>query len=260
MISITISESDNNLYPFSKQLWDDPQVVYHGTWSTYGSRIESEGFAHPELPFDYSHVLAIVEAGDALGIGSFASDMREPNPFLSTVANYWGARCYSTDKGGELVRMVIKDTHTIEGICTVEERRLALKARWENGLKTSPCHELTLRAVQLLNDGQALQQLADRVKEARAGIEAMTNGGSPVVYALRVEPQWFPDLWDRYIYHWERGHRGSVELRCRRELVTSDRIVAKAMHPNGTDPDFQPDGFTTWKQLGLLPWTKTETE
>lgn len=255
MISVTISDKNDNLYPFSKQLWDDPQVVYHGSWSAYSLRIEAEGFVHPELPFDYRHVLTIVEAGDALGIGSFASGTFEPNPMLSMVGNFWGARCYSTDKGGELVRMILKDSYSIEAICTIDERRLELKGHWEDGLRGSPHHEATLKVVQLLSDRQALQDMATRVREARKGLEAATDGGFPVVYALHVEPQWFPSTWERYLYHWEGGHRGMVELRCRRDLISADRIIARAMYTCGTDPSFQPDGFETWKQLGLLPWT-----
>ncbi len=260
MISFTISDRYDNLYPFAKELWDDPKIVYHGSWSTYSQRIDAEGFIHPELPFDYRYVRMVVEAGDALGIGSWASDSPEPNPILSTVANFWGARCYATDNGGELVRMVLKDTHTIEAICTIEESRVALKTRWENGLKGSPNHGPTLKAVRLLSDHQALQQMAQRMNHARAGIEKATNGGFPVVYALRVDSQWFPDLWELYIHHWKKGHRGAVELRCRRDLITVDRVVAKAMYPNGTDSDFQPDGFETWKQLKLLPWARESSE
>jgi hypothetical protein len=43
MISVAIDDPKSNLYPFSKQLWDDPQVVYHGTWSAYSARIEADG-------------------------------------------------------------------------------------------------------------------------------------------------------------------------------------------------------------------------
>lgn len=257
MISKSINDATDDLYPFPKRLWDDPHVVYHGSWSRYSQQIEAEGFVHVNFPFDYCHVLAVVDAGNALGIGSFASNTLEPNPMLSMTANYWGARCYSTDAGGELVRIILKDIHTIEAICTIEERRFALKTRWENGLKGSPHHAPTLAAVQLLGDHQALQQMAERMREARKGIKAATDGGFPVVYALRVETEWFPDLWERYIYNRKRRHPSVVELRCRRDIITVDRIVAKAAYPNGTDSNFQPDGFKTWKQLGLLPWSRT---
>lgn len=108
-----------------------------------------------------------------------------------------------------------------------------------------------------MNDSE-MNALCTAVRLACQKIESVTTGGFPVVYALRVEPQWFPTSWEAYIHHWEQGHRGAVELRCRRDLITADRIVAKAMYPNGTDPDKQWDGFETWKQLGLLPWDRDD--
>src|SRR5262249_35483601 len=95
---------------------------------------------------------------------------------------------------------------------------------------------------------------------AREAIEKVIARGFPVVYALQVDEDWFPTLWEAYIYHWRDGDRNAIELRCRRDMITPDRIVAKAIYPNSTDPDFQPDGFETWKQLGLLPWLRSEAD
>ena len=104
-----------------------------------------------------------------------------------------------------------------------------------------PGDAATLKAVEFLADKNAVQVTGHRVTQAREAIESVVCGGFPVVYALSVEPEWFGEKWDRYLAHWEEGNRAAVELRCPRDRVSPDRIVAKAMFPNGTDPDFLGD-------------------
>ena len=106
-----------------------------------------------------------------------------------------------------------------------------------------------MKAVEILGDKEALQGLCREVRHAREAIEELTKGGFPVVYALRVEPEWFPDSWERYMYNWKDGDRGAVELRCRRELLSKGRLLGKVLYPNGTDKHIQWDGFETWEEL-----------
>jgi hypothetical protein len=87
--------------------------------------------------------------------------------------------------------------------------------------------------VELLEIPGALNELCGQVRAARESVEAVIKGGFAVVYALRVEPHWFGDLWARYEYNWQDG-RSAVELRCRRNLITPDRIAARVVYPNGT--------------------------
>jgi len=262
MISVTITDRDDDVYPFPKQLWDDPQVVYHGTWSVYSPRIEAEGFGHAELPFDHQDIATVMQARQALDLGSraevfFAKTPGQTRAELSMSGNFWGARVYATDGGGEAVRLTIEDAKNFESFCASVETRAAKRGQWEDALRHYPTHGPTREALELLIDDAKMSALCTKVRLARQRIESVAAGGFPAVYALHVEPQWFSNSWERYIYHWEQGLRNAVELRCRRNLITRDRIAGKAMYPNGTDPVKQWDGFVTWKQLGLLPWDKT---
>jgi hypothetical protein len=262
VISATINDSQNNLYPFPEELWDNPEIVYHGTWSVYSARIETDGFVHPDLPFDDRHVATVMHAREALGMGFraanfFSTSRGKARAELSMTGNFWGARVYATDGGGEVIRLTIKDATDFESFCASPDRRSVKRSEWEEALRQHPTHLPTRKTLELLKNDAAMDVHCANVRSAREAIENVIAGGFPVVYALRVKPQWFPTLWEPYMYQWQDDHRGK-ELQCPRELITADRIVAKAMYPKGTDKDFQPEGFETWKHLGLLPWL-TET-
>jgi len=259
MDTITISDSTDRSFPFSRAMFEDPHVVYHGTWSAYSGRIESAGFGGFALPFDHGDVEAIMHAWEQVGIlGGYAKDVffartpGSPRNELSMAGNFWHARAYATDGGGEVVRMMLKEAKEFEALGSEDMKRLALKSHWQQGLKNSPGHPATLRAVEFLEDNEALRAACKRVTNARKGIENIVRGGFPVVYALSVEPQWFGEAWETYLVNWKDGHRARVELRCLRDLISVDRIVAKAMYPNGTDPDFLPDWIRTWTDAEFL--------
>jgi hypothetical protein len=250
---VKIIDPGDPRFPFGKELWADPHVVYHGTWSAFSARIEADGFGHPELPFDDEDIASIMRARQAIGWGSYAptffGDNPGPRQELSMTGNFWHARAYSTDGGGEVIRITIKEALEFEALCTSDEKRIALINSWKKALKAEPGHYLTVKAVGVLEDQDAMQALCNTVRTARTAIEKVTKGGFPVVYALRVEPEWFPERWERYMFNWTEGKRAAVELRCRRDLLCNDRILAKAIYPNGTDPDFMLDGHKTWADV-----------
>jgi len=260
MDTITIASPTDQSFPFSRQLFEDPHIVYHGTWSAYADRIESAGFGGVALPFDHNEIQVVMHAWEQVGIlGTYARDVffahtpGQPRMELSMTANFWHARAYATDGGGEVVRKVLQDANGFESLCSNDEKRLALKARWEDGLKQSPGHRPTMSAVEVLSDEQRLNAICAGVTTARRAIEDVVKGGFPVVYAIRVDPQWFGETWETYILNWKEGSRAAVELRCGRDLISPDRIVAKAIYPNGTDSDFLCDWCETWADVeGLL--------
>jgi hypothetical protein len=166
-------------------------------------------------------------------------------------ANFWFARAYATDSGGEVIRNTIKEAAQFEHICTCSQTRGALKGQWEEGLRKSPGHLPTIAAVQLLGNEEALRQLCREVRAAKAALTDLIAGGHPVVYAVRVEPEWFGEYWKRHVSALEEGKR-EVNLRCSGARITTDRIVAKVSYPNGTDPEFTPTWFSTWENVPAL--------
>jgi hypothetical protein len=259
MDTTAITNANDRSFPFSRALFENPYIVYHGTWSAYAQRIESVGFGGLALPFDHNEIAAIADAWEQVGILDsyaravfFAGRPNAPRGELSMTGSFWHARAYATDGGGEVARMVLKNAKDFETLCSKSEQRLALKARWQEGLKKSPAHTPTVRAVEFLGDQAALQATCTRVTHARQAIERVVDGGFPVVYGISVERPWFGKTWDTYLAQWEDGHRAALELRCSRELVSPDRIIAKALYPNGTDPDFLPMWIRTWAEAEAL--------
>jgi hypothetical protein len=259
MYTTTITENTDYSFPFSRELFEEPKIVYHGTWSIYSERIESAGFGGFALPFDHKDFETIANAWRQVGIrGSYVRDVfsartpGRPRTELSMTGGFWDARAYATDGGGEVVRMMLEEARDFEALCSEDAKRLALKLRWEEGLRKCPDHALTLRAVEVLADEDGLQATGRRVTQAREAIEGVVRGGYPIVYAISVEPQWFVKTWEAYLWHWENESHGAVELRCFRDLVTRDRIRAKAMFPNGTDPDFRGDWIRRWADVEAL--------
>jgi hypothetical protein len=72
MDTITITDPTDQCFPFSRVLFEDPRVLYHGTWSMYSSRIDTDGFVQVKLPFDHEHVATIMRARAAIGWESYA--------------------------------------------------------------------------------------------------------------------------------------------------------------------------------------------
>lgn len=262
MQTTRIADQLDNKYPFSRALFEDATILYHGTWSLYSERIEREGFVHLELPFAVHHLKTISNAGVSLGIGSYGEDLffshagggGKDGIHLSMAESFWGAREYSTDGGGEVVRMMLKEARQIENYRVNDEARVSLKSRWDEGLKKSPNHEPTKRAVALLDGGAEFDRLCHEIRQAREAIEAETLGGFPVVYAIRVQPDWFPDQWERHLHHVHEDSR-TDELRCLRSLITAERIVGKAEYPNGTGSSFSL-GNGSWEELKTMGLTR----
>lgn len=240
-------------FPFNRELFEDLSILYHGTWSTYAHKIESEGLINGALPFDWRYLASVFRANNAIGLGSYLRVFLgseyprvKPSCDLFLNANFWFARSYATSRGGEAVCKAIEEAERFERISNDATSRAALKAHWEEGLREHPDHAATLAAVGLLGDDQALRALYSEVKVAREYLTGLTTGGCPVVYAIRVQPSWFGDQWAEYAELREFSNPGE-EFRCKGNLISRDRIIARVMYPNGTEADFLPTWHMSWQ-------------
>jgi hypothetical protein len=59
MQSFTISDSQDRRYPFSRAVFEDRFVLYHGSWSRWSPTMERDGFIHNHLPFDWRNVATV---------------------------------------------------------------------------------------------------------------------------------------------------------------------------------------------------------
>ena len=254
METVVITDREDRSYPLNKDFFDNPQIMYHGSWSTYAKAIEERGFVHGDLPFDWKDVATVFEAHRAIGRGSYLPvflgrnyPLEQPARDLSITGNFWLARGYATDGGGEVLRKTIEEALSFEEICAIPEKRSELKAHWLKGLQEYSGHAATAAAIRMLDDEEGLSRLCRGVKAIRERLTDLTNGGFPVVYAIRVQPEWFGDRWPGYLSDWDRGARAG-ELRCCGNLVPLHQILGKAEYPNGTDRDYTPNLFHSWEE------------
>jgi hypothetical protein len=261
MVVVRVADRTDDKYPLTRAIFDDPCVLYHGTWSTYSNRIDRDGFIHAELPFSVDSLKTISNARDALDLGSYGRQLffsqngggGNGGVNLSMADDFWAARQYSTDGGGEVVRIMLREARELENLCASEEARRRLVTELEEALKKVDHHEPTRRVIELLKDEFALEELCNDVRLARRAIEAEISGGFPVVYAIRVVPEWFGKRWERHLYLLGDGTR-SEELRCARSLIGAKQLVGKAEYPHGTSSTFSPgeSGWDELKERGLV--------
>jgi hypothetical protein len=253
----TIADPDDRSFPLTQEVFGDRTVLYHGSWSTYSPVIETAGLLSGAVTFDLSPFISITEALQAIGVGSFFSGFEGYGKQFSSrevffSANFWAARAYATDAGGEVVRMTIKDATTFEQICIVPEERSRLICRWETGLQTQPDHALTRDAIAVLKNNDQMRKLYANVLTARQQLLALFEGGHAVVHAVRVEPSWFGDRWTTHIRNWEEMDSGGTELWCRFVEILPNRLIGRVDYPNGTDASFDPTHITTWREVEAL--------
>jgi len=265
MKSIAINDAADRSYPFGRLMFEDRRVLYHGTWSTSSATVERDGFVGYCVPFDWQDIAVVYKANLALGRTSpliISDSVRKTLVTVSTTslvdrdlylsANFWRARAYATDRGGEILRMTLELAGHVERICTSSEARAACRRHWQNGLDANPEHIATKKVVELLDDSEALDNMFAEVTSAKHRLINLTSDGYPVVYAITVEPIWFGENWEHLLNSWQLGFPGDLSCSC--ERVTVDRLVAKVSYVNGTEGDFIPAGFSTWEEA--LAWTR----
>ena len=126
---ITITDPDDLNYPYAlgKDTFFDPVVYYHGTSSEFSSTIESDGFKLSNNVYDKADLMELYKAYDSpyfnsmydtgkemkmqkedlhFVLGGGGDDMN--NEPLSFSGNYWIARNYSINCGGEAIDHAVK--------------------------------------------------------------------------------------------------------------------------------------------------------
>src|SRR5262249_54486245 len=155
-------------YPFSRALYDDPNIVYHGTSSTFAVRIEAEGLIAGVPRFPIEALRELMHTCDAIGFRSWCyttikglsagTRLSQPDDrcvYLS--ANFWYARDYATNRGGETVHNALRLTDEL--------------LRW-----------LPARA--------ELGEYVGKVSRIQDKLLAYTAAAFPIVYAVRVDSNW----------------------------------------------------------------------
>jgi hypothetical protein len=213
-------------YPFSRALYDDPTVVYHGTSSSYREAIETEGLIAGVPRFPVQVVQELVATCDAVGVRSWSyttvkglsrgTDLSRPaerRVYLS--ANFWFARDYAINAGGETIH-----------------NALLLAGQLLEHLRTDSGHG----------------ELAGRVTTIQRRLTDLTADSFPVVYAVRVDPEWL----DRNGEELERQDVGDLVITAANILcrcsIPADHLLAKAEYVKGAESGYLGPQPRTWHE------------
>lgn len=231
MHTVRIDNPDDVRYPFSQDLYDDPTVVYHGTSSCFAAAVEANGFVLGQIPFPVASVQRLVAISDSVnwkswsrtvvkGLARHAMLDRGYDRAIYFSANYWFARGYATEVGGETVNSAM--------------------------VLAAELLESTVRDRLASDDLNELVAIQTELKD-------LTAGAIPVVFAVRVDADWLrhPDSLERFQFR--NLVETEVNIACLKS-VPIDRVLAKAECVNGLNPGYmnpQPALWIDARSLGV---------
>jgi hypothetical protein len=224
IVTVWVEQTRNFNYPFSGALYDDPTVVYHGTSSINRDLIEAQGLIPGAPRFPVQLLQNLVALCDAvrfrswsyitvkgLSRGTQLSRPADRRVYLS--ANFWYARDYATNTGGETVHNAIL---------------------------------LADQLLEYLGTNSEHDDLISQVTIIRASLTALTDGSFPVVYAVRVDPEWFDRKGEEFI-RLDLGQlvETAVNLSCPC-LIPAESLLAKVEYVNGAESGYLGPQPKTW--------------
>jgi len=146
MKTIRVSDPEDVTFPLDRETYYDPAVYYHGTSRAFSSSIEKDGFKRNAHVYDKADLVELHKAYDSpyfrakedageemkmqkddltfvLGSGGF--DMNDEP--LSFTGDYWLARGYSINCGGEAIDHAVKMARWITELSDCPHQRIAEK-------------------------------------------------------------------------------------------------------------------------------------
>ena len=216
---IKINNPNDIVFPLEQKIFENPKILYHGTWSSFSKKIESVGWIINDLPYDMEDIRFVCYVSEILGttqetyygtLKYYTQGLGRGSDYLKPVSlspNYWIARNFTGFRGGE----------TIHHICE------AL-----NDLLNSD----KLEEVEYL----------EKLKRLQKKYRGLTRDGYGVVYLVEVEKDWFAN--------WKNlENEPQTELILKNDLPPGC-IKARINFKNGVTP-FRPD----YAYPLPLPWT-----
>jgi hypothetical protein len=221
---IKVQDPKDRTYPFAQNLYDDMRVVYHGTSSAFATTIEANGFMRGQLPFSITSLRKLVSLADEIGFRSWHYTTVKglssgKQLFAETIwpvyfsANFWYARDYATSLGGETI------------------------------------HNAILLSKELLNHLQPVEgsnsSTSAAVQELYDYLKSLIANSFPIVYAVRIEPEWL-----QHESSLERRNIGlfvvtEVNIECLRS-VPANRLMAKVEYVHGAESGYVGPQPATW--------------
>jgi hypothetical protein len=243
-------------YPFQRELYEDEHVVYHGTWSTYAPLIEAHGMGREYLAYNQEDIDALCKMGWRLGCTGDAMNggvdvlqacaygfKKGKRPIYLTL-NYWCARGYARNRGGETVQHALVAIDDLEQLLADRERRRSHAARLRERLRdlTGEDREVVLEQLDSIRDTRLLAEMSQQLAGIAGRIRSLAAHGHPVVYAIKADPRWYQWQYDSHpIGTFEVARVPARRIRARADFVNGvEQLDEDALMPRPLRWDLKP--------------------
>ena len=148
----TISDPNDIVYPLSQDLFNDSQIVYHGTSSNFTELIEKRGWNVNEQIYDIKDIKYVCDIIESINYFNIKGD-EVLRPFTlgsnnhhverklpSFTQDYWIARNYANNPGGETIKAYVSATNNFKFFINDEQLILNHLKKLENDLANYNMH------------------------------------------------------------------------------------------------------------------------
>lgn len=250
-----ILNPDDIIFPLSRDLFEDPKVIYHGTSSKFSKSIETYGWRINDQPYDIDDVRYICNISELLfyfgggysilrpfTLGTFDAYLNKKR--ASFTSNYWMARRFASVKGGETINAIFYAMKNFQDLLNSEEKIQnhinSLKVyydKYKNMLQiiksTDPNIHIIKdnysgykKAIQMLNNSKFLRSASEKCKKLIEKYNPLVEDVYGIVYVLRIQSEWFEN--------WKKPYNSAVQTDYLAAVdIESESIIAKVEFPNG---------------------------
>ena len=252
----TIDNTKDVLYPLSKDEYDNPRILYHGTSSIFSELIENNGWEFNVLPYDLEDFVTIVDIFKKIGWDGISGDVISLESFTlggdrsyvqtktaSFTPDYHTARNYSRHPGGESVFFLFNAMEDILKICDDNELRQNHISEIQTELNKNLIMQKKVKNPEVLDDeishqktfltnltSDFLTKSKPVVLELKEKYSQMIKKNIPIVYVIKAEPDYFQEG----IFENEHFSLRYLQLELRPIVsIPPSSIIAKIIFPNG---------------------------
>lgn len=284
---IEVLKPSDIIYPLKREIFEDLNVAYHGTSSNYSEKIEKLGWKLNNAIYDMLDIKFVREKFDSLcyensqgyvalrswTLGDQNENIKRKRP--SFASNYWTARNYARNNGGETLRFLfiafndfnnfinekeLVDNHwkkiksELEKVNDIElkyNQNLQINSKRNENFEGYVRYNKKRYSLALKNivNKDYIKEIHDKFQIIKKKYNRYVETHCGVVYALRIEPDWF-DNWIEP-YHATCEIDGIQYSRTIKNVdlfaikpIPPENIIAKIIFPNGVDyrefDSFQP--------------------
>ena len=284
MFTVSVSQEDL-IFPLNKDIWENPNIWYHGTNSVYSDKIEREGWRAGDLPYSISDVRKVVDIYDTITVRRSSQDF--PDFFdsilynytlegtndefqknaISLTRDYWRARNYAMNNGGETINALLSACKYFSNLVNDDTAYREHQQRLQQGIddfNNSKDKEIVRRCKKLQDDlnrmqecqrnfsnQQHLKKCELELEKIKKKYESIIGDSYSVVYALEFKtPEKVLEVEGKepYKYMWSSWVDEKVG-----ESIPHSKIICRINFPAGISNYYEVES-SHWIKRKLLPW------